>query len=99
MSVDDRRTVEQTIGGNVTILEGRDLLLRCPVDGIPLPSTSWQFNGYPVEISDTLQIDDTTGHLKITEMTPEEDGVYTCVATNIAGETREFSYTTVIGEL
>ena len=99
VSIDDRRIVEHIIGGNVSVIEGRDLLLRCPVEGVPLPSTSWLFNGLPVEVSDTLQIDEITGNLKITEMTPDDGGMYTCVATNIAGETKEISFTTVIGEL
>ena len=98
VATDDRRTVEQTIGGNVSIIEGRDLVLTCPVEGVPLPTTTWLFNGLPVKISDTLEIDEVTGHLKIIEMTPEDDGVYTCVATNIAGETSEDSYTTVLGK-
>ena len=97
-SVGERRTVEHTVGGNVTILEGRNLLLRCPVEGVPTPSTRWLFDGVPVQVSDTLQIDDDTGDLKIIEMTQDDVGEYSCVATNIAGETVEVSYTTVIGE-
>ena len=95
---DDRRIVEHIIGGNVTVLEGRDLLLRCPVEGTPIPSITWLFNRSPVQVSDTIQIDKVTGHLKVIEMTPEDVGEYTCVATNIAGEARELSYTAVIGE-
>ena len=34
VAIDDRRTVEQTIGGNVSIIEGRDLVLTCPVEGL-----------------------------------------------------------------
>ena len=97
-SVSERRTVEHTVGGNVTILEGRNLLLRCPVEGVPTPSTRWLFNGISVQVSDTLQIDDDTGDLTIIEMTDDDVGEYSCVATNIAGETVEVSYTTVIGE-
>ena len=82
----------------MTILEGRNLLLRCPVEGVPTPSTRWLFDGIPVQVSDTLQIDDDTGDLKIIEMTQDDVGEYSCVATNIAGETVEVSYTTVIGE-
>lgn len=83
----------------MTIIEGKDLLLRCPVEGSPLPSTSWLFNGRPVVISDTVQVDEVMGNLKIIEMTPEDEGMYTCVATNIAGETREISYSTIVGKL
>ena len=97
-SVGERRTVEHTVGGNVTILEGRNLLLRCPVEGVPTPSTRWLFDGSPVQVSDTLQIDEDTGNLTIIEMTQDDVGEYSCVATNIAGETVEVSYTTVIGE-
>ncbi|XP_068741513.1 hemicentin-1-like isoform X2 [Montipora capricornis] len=93
---DNRRLIEQTVGGNVTIVEGRDLLLRCPAEGSPLPTISWLFNGNPVEISDTFLVDDVTGDLKIIEMIPEEAGIYTCIARNIAGETREVSYSTVV---
>ncbi|KAL9986930.1 hypothetical protein ACROYT_G001147 [Oculina patagonica] len=96
VSLGDKRTVEHTIGGNVTIIEGRNLLLRCPVEGVPKPSTTWLFNRLPVETGDTLQIDDDTGDLKIIEMTQDDAGEYSCVATNIAGETVEVSYTTVI---
>lgn len=99
VSIDDRKIVEHIVGGNVSMIEGRDLVLKCPVEGTPLPTTTWLFNGLPVEISDTLQIDDVTGTLKIIEMTPNDEGVYTCVATNIAGETTELSQTTVIGRL
>ena len=81
----------------MTIVEGRDLLLRCPAEGSPLPTISWLFNGNPVEISDTFLVDDVTGDLKIIEMIPEEAGIYTCIARNIAGETREVSYSTVVG--
>lgn len=98
VSVGDRRTVEHTIGGNVTIIEGRNLLLRCPVEGLPVPTTTWLINGVPVQVSDTLQTDDDTGNLKIIEMTQDDVGEYACVATNIAGETVEVTYTTVIGE-
>lgn len=97
-SVGDTRTVEHTVGGNVTILEGRNLLLRCPVEGVPTPSTRWLFNKIPVQVSDTLQIDVDTGDLKIIEMTQDDVGEYSCVAENIAGETVEVSYTAVIGE-
>lgn len=95
----DQRTVEHLVGGNVTILEGRNLLLRCPAEGLPQPSTSWLFNGIPVVVSDTLQFDQGTGELKIIEMSQEDVGEYSCVATNIAGEAVETSYATVIGEL
>jgi len=82
----------------VTILEGRNLQIRCPVEGLPTPSIRWFFDGIPVQVSDTLQIDDDTGDLKIIEMTQDDVGEYSCVATNIAGETVEVTYTTVIGE-
>jgi len=82
----------------VTILEGRNLQIRCPVEGVPTPSTRWYFDGIPVQVSDTLQIDDETGDLKVIEMTQDDVGEYSCVATNIAGETVEVTYTTVIGE-
>ena len=48
--------------------------------------------------SDILQIDDDTGDLTIIEMTQDDVGEYSCLASNIAGETVEVSYTTVIGE-
>lgn len=99
VSLGVQRTVEHIIGGNVTIIEGRNLLLRCPVEGLPKPSTTWRFNGISVDVSDTLQIDQNTGDLKIIEMTQDDVGEYSCVATNIAGEAIEASYTTVIGEL
>ena len=44
----DDRVIEQVIGGNLTILEGRDLVLTCPTEGEPNPSISWLLNGKEV---------------------------------------------------
>lgn len=68
------------------------------MEGIPKPTTTWLFNRIPVQESDILQVDEDTGDLKIIEMTQDDVGEYSCLARNIAGETVEVSYTTVIGE-
>ena len=44
----DDEALEQVIGGNITIIEGRDLVLACPVGGEPPPTIEWQFNGKKV---------------------------------------------------
>ena len=44
----DERVIEQVIGGNLTILEGRDLVLTCLTEGEPNPSISWLLNGKEV---------------------------------------------------
>jgi hypothetical protein len=86
------------IGSNITILEGKNLVLQCPTTGLPTPKVEWAFNNKPVVKSDTLLLDPDTGALTVVEMMKEETGVYRCVSRNIAGEALAFTYAIVVGK-
>ncbi|XP_048583436.1 hemicentin-2 isoform X2 [Nematostella vectensis] len=94
---ENKRLFYHIIGGNITILEGKDLELQCPSIGTPKPAVTWFINGSAVTESDTLKVDPNTGALSIIEITAEEQGQYMCKSKNIAGEDLETSYTTVVG--
>ncbi|KAI8118244.1 Titin [Lucilia cuprina] len=83
------RFVEELIEP-VEVMDGEALELNCKVVGKPTPKVEWYHNNEKiVENKETLIIQDAQGQcqLKITEVFPENDGEYKCVATNKVGET------------
>ncbi|XP_026759627.2 LOW QUALITY PROTEIN: netrin receptor DCC-like [Galleria mellonella] len=73
---------------NSIVAAGEPAILECsPPRGIPEPSVYWVKNNqiYDVELNGRVTVTDT-GNLKILETLPSDNGVYRCVATNIAGE-------------
>ena len=86
------------VGGNLTLLEGKDIVFRCPVVGSPKPVVKWYFKDQLIVPSDTTRIDPKKGTLKLIEITEEEDGLYSCVATNLAGQDKEISFVLTVGK-
>lgn len=83
------RFVEELIAP-VEVMDGEPLELNCKVVGKPIPKVEWYHNNEKiVENKETLIVQDAEGHcqLQITEVFPENDGEYKCVATNKIGET------------
>ncbi|ODN04431.1 Down syndrome cell adhesion molecule-like protein Dscam2 [Orchesella cincta] len=62
----------------------RDVVLLCDAVGVPEPSVQWQFNGNYIEMGSRRNVD-VGGKLTILEVTPEDNGNYTCVAQNTHG--------------
>lgn len=87
------------IGSNITILEGKNLVLQCPTTGLPTPKVTWYFNNKAVVTSETLIVNPKTGELTVIEMMKEETGVYTCESKNIAGQDRAFTFAIVVGKM
>ncbi|KAH8246819.1 hypothetical protein KR032_000847 [Drosophila birchii] len=58
--------------------------LSCRAEGNPEPSISWYHNGAPLNSSYTRYINGN--ELQIHSFDPEEEGIYQCVARNVAGE-------------
>lgn len=74
----------------VEVMDGEPLLLTCKVVGKPTPRVAWYHNEEKVvETKETHISQDASGKcvLEITEVFPENQGVYKCVATNKIGET------------
>ncbi|KAF0301648.1 Titin [Amphibalanus amphitrite] len=72
----------------VTVQEGHPATLRCRFSGQPAPTPQWLKDGQPVKPSKYFKIeqDGDTFVLKISECFKEDEGIYTCVATNSAGK-------------
>ena len=82
------------------VMDGESVKFEGVVTGNPVPRITWFHAGKPVghhrEVK-TLQNRKGVVGLAISEVFPEDSGDYTCVAKNIAGETRSIASLTVEG--
>ncbi|XP_014387685.1 PREDICTED: LOW QUALITY PROTEIN: hemicentin-2 [Myotis brandtii] len=67
-------------GENITAPFLQPVTLRCAGTGVPTPSLRWWKDGVALAASG--------GNLQIEKVDLRDEGVYTCVATNLAGESR-----------
>ncbi|CAK6433530.1 unnamed protein product [Pipistrellus nathusii] len=67
-------------GENVTAPFLQPVTLRCAGTGVPAPSLRWWKDGVALAASG--------GNLQIEKVDLRDEGIYTCVATNVAGESR-----------
>ncbi|XP_037949812.1 myosin light chain kinase, smooth muscle-like [Teleopsis dalmanni] len=69
---------------NTSVRDGDQLTLTCHVKGDPEPHITWSKNGKTISSSDIMDLKYKNGvaSLTIHEVFPEDDGVYTCTATN-----------------
>lgn len=74
---------------DMTIKDGDQLVLQCTVKGDPEPQVTWSKNGVKISSSDIIDLKYKSGvaTLKINEVFPEDEGEYTCTATNSVGVT------------
>lgn len=69
---------------DLTINDGDKLLLTCHVKGDPEPQITWAKNGKLISSSDIMDLKYKNGvaTLTIHEVFPEDEGIFTCTATN-----------------
>ncbi|XP_065692886.2 palladin isoform X3 [Patagioenas fasciata] len=75
--------------GDMTVQEGKLCRMDCKVSGLPTPDLSWQLNGRPIrpDSSHKMLVRENGVHSLIIEpVTARDAGIYTCVASNRAGE-------------
>ncbi|XP_053315880.1 palladin [Spea bombifrons] len=75
--------------GDLIVQEGKLCRMDCKVSGLPTPDLSWQLNGRPIrpDTSHKMLVRENGIHsLVIEPVTTRDAGIYTCVATNRAGE-------------
>lgn len=74
---------------DLQIRDGETLTLTCSVSGDPEPQITWSKNGKQISSSEIMDLKYKHGvaTLTINEVFPEDEGVYTCTATNSIGET------------
>ncbi|XP_039096564.1 myosin light chain kinase, smooth muscle isoform X7 [Hyaena hyaena] len=68
-----------------TVIEGQDFVLRCSVQGIPVPQITWLLNEQPIQYAHS-SCEAGVAELHIQDALPEDDGTYTCLAKNTLGQ-------------
>ncbi|PNJ63053.1 PALLD isoform 1 [Pongo abelii] len=75
--------------GDLTVQEGKLCRMDCKVSGLPTPDLSWQLDGKPVrpDSAHKMLVRENGVHSLIIEPVMSRDaGIYTCIATNRAGQ-------------
>ncbi|XP_057183523.1 myopalladin-like isoform X1 [Triplophysa rosa] len=75
--------------GDMFAHEGRICRLDCKVSGLPHPEIMWLLNGKPIypDVSHRMLVRENGVHsLVIDPLTQADDGTYTCIAANKAGQ-------------
>lgn len=68
--------------------DGDSVTFECQIDASPTPEIRWEKDGRIIQPSEDFHIfqEGSICRLKITEVFPEDDGEYVCVAYNEAGK-------------
>ncbi|XP_047676745.1 roundabout homolog 2-like isoform X2 [Tachysurus fulvidraco] len=74
--------------GNQTLARGSSAKLQCHVMGIPPPSIRWEKDGQRLSADGVHVSLIENGTLHISSLQETDSGMYTCVASSSAGETR-----------
>ncbi|XP_076334013.1 cell adhesion molecule Dscam1-like isoform X3 [Tachypleus tridentatus] len=70
---------------NVSVVEGHQLTIKCPVSGYPIHSITWEKNGLQLPVT-SRQLVFPNGTLIINQVAKDSDqGKYKCTARNIEG--------------
>ncbi|XP_018086428.1 palladin isoform X2 [Xenopus laevis] len=75
--------------GDLIVQEGKLCRMDCKVSGLPTPDLSWEVNGRPIrpDNSHKMLVRENGVHsLVIEPVTTRDAGIYTCVASNRAGQ-------------
>ncbi|XP_053098888.1 hemicentin-1 isoform X3 [Hemicordylus capensis] len=76
---------------NLSVLQNRQILLECKSDAVPPPTIMWLKNGELLQATPRVRILSSGRYLQINNADLSDAASYTCVASNVAGETkREF---------
>ncbi|XP_034463051.1 neural cell adhesion molecule 1a isoform X8 [Hippoglossus hippoglossus] len=74
---------------NATADIGGSALLACDADGFPEPTVTWAHNNVVLETGDKYGLNEDGSELEIKDVTKVDEGEYTCIARNKAGEKAE----------
>ncbi|XP_032431651.1 neural cell adhesion molecule 1a isoform X12 [Xiphophorus hellerii] len=74
---------------NATADVGESALLACDADGFPEPTVTWAHNNIVLETGDKYSLNEDGSELVIKEVKKVDEGDYTCIAKNKAGEKTE----------
>ena len=85
------------IGDNVTSLPDTPLTIQCPVSGVPPPKLTWTKDGKPLTTGEAFTVT-KAGTLLVRGSMQGDSGLYTCTATNVAGNASVSSRVTIVGK-
>nr|XP_046181380.1 neural cell adhesion molecule 1-like isoform X17 [Oncorhynchus gorbuscha] len=74
---------------NATADINQSVMLACDADGFPEPTVTWARNIIVLESSDKYSLNDDGSELIIKDVKKVDEGDYTCIARNKAGEKEE----------
>ncbi|XP_053176382.1 neural cell adhesion molecule 1b isoform X4 [Scomber japonicus] len=72
---------------NATADVGQSAMLTCAVDGYPEPMVTWTRNQVVLEAGEKYSFNEDGSEMSIMDVTKLDEGEYTCIAKNKAGET------------
>uniref|UniRef100_A0A8C5X6K5 Hemicentin-1 n=1 Tax=Malurus cyaneus samueli TaxID=2593467 RepID=A0A8C5X6K5_9PASS len=81
---------------NISIVEKSPISLVCEASGIPLPAITWLKDGLPITSNSSLRILSGGRTLRLSSVGTVDEGRYTCVVTNAAGEARKDFHLSVL---
>ncbi|XP_067220432.1 neural cell adhesion molecule 1b isoform X6 [Chanodichthys erythropterus] len=73
---------------NATADMGFSTLLACDADGFPDPMVTWVRNNIPLESGDKYNFNEDGSEMTILDVAKLDEGDYTCIARNKAGESK-----------
>lgn len=73
------------------MIENGTTVLDCPAQGVPMPTILWFVNGIPLDTEGQpgITVSESGQRLVINPTKVSHTGVYTCIATNEAGEAEQ----------
>ncbi|XP_056140078.1 neural cell adhesion molecule 1b [Lampris incognitus] len=74
---------------NATADVGQSAVLTCAVDGYPEPMVTWTRNGVVLEAEEKYSFNEDGSEMTIMDVTKLDEGEYTCIAKNKAGESEQ----------
>lgn len=70
---------------NITVIENQQLVINCPISGIPLPDITWYKDGHIISPDSHVTITSNGRRLSVTNTGVDNSGDYRCVGENVAG--------------
>ncbi|XP_028823701.1 hemicentin-1 isoform X1 [Denticeps clupeoides] len=73
---------------DVSVLQDRQVSLECKSDAVPPPTLTWLKDGVRLQVSPRVRVISGGRYLQIDHAHLPDAARYTCIASNVAGETR-----------